>query len=182
MWFRQPYPTDLCRNDAKQISGNAKMTIVADNLACGLNLASLPKLKFLESYLLYVFNIHTYHLFFHLVFSHVFHIALRGSSGCTKGHSLCKQCLYDLHLMKQRILLTKPFQASQSWHQLHQFLKTRSWCRTIQTINGLYTIAELLNHFPTLNRKMKDILQNCLLTTSFFGMFLAVLTSIPQGK
>ena len=59
------------------------MTIVAENLACGLNLALLPKLKVLESNLLYVFNIPTYLLFFHLVFSHVVDIAVRGSSGCT---------------------------------------------------------------------------------------------------
>ncbi len=35
-----------------------------------------------------------------------------------KGHLSCKKCLHDLQFMKKRILLTKPFQASQSWHQL----------------------------------------------------------------
>jgi hypothetical protein len=36
----------------------------------------------------------------------------------TEAHSLCKQCLHDLHFLKKGILLTKPFQASQIWHQL----------------------------------------------------------------
>ena len=34
----------------------------------------------------------------------------------------------------KRILLNKSFQASQSWHQ---FMKTRSLCRTVYTMNGL---------------------------------------------
>ena len=36
----------------------------------------------------------------------------------TKGHSFCKQCLHDLQFQKNEVLLAKPFQASQSWHQL----------------------------------------------------------------
>ena len=36
--------------------------------------------------------------------------------GTFKAHSLCNQCLHDLLL--KGILLTKPFQASLSWHQL----------------------------------------------------------------
>ena len=44
-------------------STNNMMTIVAENLACSLNLALLPKLKVLKSDLLYVFNIPTFYSF-----------------------------------------------------------------------------------------------------------------------
>ena len=36
----------------------------------------------------------------------------------TKAHSLSRQWLHDLHFWKRHPSLFKPFQASQSWHQL----------------------------------------------------------------
>ena len=77
--------------------------------------------------------LHTFLLFFHLVFSHVVDIAVRGSSGCTT-----------------------------------------------QLLN--YPTIFYRETFSTQNRKMEGILQNCLLMTSFFAIFLAIITNIPQGK
>ena len=53
-----------------------------------------------------------------------------------KGHSLCKQCLHDLQFMKKGSSspnLSKLARADISC----QFMKTRSLCRTVYTMNGL---------------------------------------------
>ena len=49
-----------------------------------------------------------------------------------KGPSLCKQCLHDLQFMKKG-------SSSQNLSKLAscQFMKTRSLCRTVYTMNGL---------------------------------------------
>ena len=52
-----------------------------------------------------------------------------------KAHSLCKQCLHDLHFLKKGSFspnLSKLARADISCH----FMKTRSLCRTVDSMNG----------------------------------------------
>ena len=56
-------------------------------------------------------------------------------SNLAKAHSLCKQCLHDLHFLKKRSYspnLSKLARADISCH----FMKTRSLCRTVYKMNG----------------------------------------------
>ena len=53
-----------------------------------------------------------------------------------KAHSLCKQCLHDLHILKKGYFspnLSKLLRADISCH----FMKTRSCCRGVYSMNGL---------------------------------------------
>ena len=52
-----------------------------------------------------------------------------------RAHSLCKQCLHNLHFRKKDPL-TKPFKLARADIHCH-FMKTRSLCRTVFSMNGL---------------------------------------------
>ena len=74
--------------------------------------------------------------FFHWFFE-IEHSFCFISNGPTKDHSFCRQCLHDLQFMKTRSSspnLSKLARADISY----QFMKTRSLCRTVYKMNGLY--------------------------------------------
>ena len=53
----------------------------------------------------------------------------------TKAHSLCKQCLHDLHFLKKGSYSTNLYNLARADISRH-FMKTRSLCRTVYLING----------------------------------------------
>ena len=62
----------------------------------------------------------------------------------TKGHSFCKQCTRS-SVYENKVLLTKPFQASQSWHQPSGY-GNKVLVHTAYTVyktNGLYEMMFL---------------------------------------
>ena len=74
-----------------------------------------------------------------------------------KGHSFCKQCLHDLQFIKTRSSspnLSKLARADISC----QTMKTRSFCRTVYNMNGLYLL--FFNSRPYLDSVFNYLYKN----------------------
>ena len=62
-------------------------------------------------------------------------ILLKLQSTSAKAHSLCKQCLHDLHFLKKGPFSTNISKLARADISCH-FMKTRSLCRTVYSMNG----------------------------------------------